>query len=49
MQMGVGGIDTWGSTPLKEYMLEDMEYTFRLVMAPHLGISPAPCRKTELL
>ena len=35
MQMGVGGIDTWGSTPLTEYMLEDTEYTFELTMAPY--------------
>lgn len=35
MQMGVGGIDTWRSTPLKEYMLENTEYTFELTMAPY--------------
>ena len=35
MQMGVGGIDTWGSTPLTEYMLVDTEYTFELTMTPY--------------
>ena len=35
VQMGVGGTNTWGATPLKEYMLEDTEYTFTLIMAPY--------------
>lgn len=35
VQMGVGGIDTWKSTPLKKYMLEDTDYTFELIMTPY--------------
>lgn len=34
MQMGVGGIDTWKSTPLQQYMLPAGEYTFKLTISP---------------
>ncbi len=37
VQMGVGGIDTWGSTPLDEYMLTDTDYKFTLIMKPYIG------------
>lgn len=34
MQIGVGGICSWGTWPLKEYMLPAGEYTFDFVIAP---------------
>ena len=36
LQMGVGGIDTWKSLPLKEYLLDDDEYTFNLTLIPRI-------------
>lgn len=34
MQMGVGGINSWGTWPLDEYMIPAGEYTFDFVIAP---------------
>ena len=34
VQMGLGGIDTWKSTPLQQYMLPAGEYTFKLTISP---------------
>ena len=35
-QMGLGGIDSWKSLPLDEYMLDASEYTFSLTLTPEL-------------
>jgi hypothetical protein len=35
-----------GSTPLKEYMLDNSSYTFNLVMVPYLGTLSAPFQET---
>ena len=37
-QMGVGGINSWGSWPLKEYLLPAKEREFVFVMKPVHGI-----------
>ena len=34
VQMGVGGIDSWGQTPLEEYMLHPQERSFTFTLRP---------------
>lgn len=34
VQMGLGCINSWGSTPLKPYMVPFEDYTFKFVMSP---------------
>ena len=33
-QMGVGGINSWGSGPLEQYLLPAQPRTFRLLIRP---------------
>ena len=33
-QMGVGGINSWGTWPLQEYLLPAQPYTFQFILAP---------------
>ncbi len=33
-EMGVGGIDSWGQSPLDQYMVHPAEYEFRFVLRP---------------
>ena len=34
VQMGVGGIDSWGQTPLEKYMLHPKERSFTFTLRP---------------
>lgn len=33
-QMGVGGINSWGTWPLEQYRLNDKTYSFRFKVTP---------------
>ena len=38
VQMGVGGVDSWGRQPLEQYLLHPVEREFRLVLSPILNM-----------
>ena len=38
VQMGVGGVDSWGRKPLEQYLLHPVEREFRLVLSPILNM-----------
>ena len=38
VQMGVGGVDSWGRKPLEQYLLHPVEREFRLVLSPVLNM-----------
>lgn len=38
VQMGVGSVDSWGSTPLEQYLLHPVEREFRVVLSPVLNL-----------
>ena len=38
VQMGVGGVNSWGKKPLEQYLLHPVEREFRLVLSPVLSL-----------